>query len=85
MEKSVIKDYSWIVRGKQRRKILQTLDRPMTPTQIKEITGIKVTNVSDVVRSMEEINITKCLNPKEKLGRLYELTQKGKKIQKLLV
>ncbi len=85
MEKTVIKDYSWIVRGKQRRKILQTLNHPMTPTQIKERTGIKVTNVSDVVRSMEEINIAKCLNPKEKLGRLYELTQKGKKIQKLLI
>jgi len=82
MEKSLINDYAWILRGSQRRKIIKILDKPKTPTLIKEETNIKVSNISDVLRSMCKRNLAKCLNPKDKLGRLYQLTTKGVKIRK---
>lgn len=82
MKLSIIKDYGWILRGKQRRIILKVLDKPKTPTIIKEETKIKVSNVSDVLRAMKKRRIVKCLNPKDKLGRLYELTSKGKSLLK---
>ncbi|MFH0701768.1 MAG: hypothetical protein V2A62_05005 [Candidatus Woesearchaeota archaeon] len=85
MEKELLINYAWIVRGKQRRIIIKVLDRPKTPTLIKEDTNVKVSNVSDVLRAMEKRKLVKCINPKEKLGRLYELTCLGKKIREELV
>ena len=75
------KDYSWVIRGKQRRKIIKIMDKPMTPTQIKERVGFSLNNVSDVLREFRKKHIAKCLNPKEKTGRLYVLESKGKKIK----
>jgi len=80
MRSFIVKDYGWILRGKQRRVILKTLDKPKTPTLIKEETKIKVSNVSDVLRAMKKRKIVRCLNPRDKIGRLYELTSKGKSL-----
>ena len=85
MDKKLISDYAWILRGKQRRTIIKHLEKPKTPTLLKEETGIKVSNVSDVLRGMEEKRIAKCLNQKDKLGRLYDLTSKGKLLRKEFV
>ena len=81
MEKADIGLYSWILRGSQRRKVLKVLDKPKTPTIVQEETQIKVSNVSDVLREMEDKGLTKCLNPKDKKGRLYTLTKKGFKVR----
>ena len=80
------KDYSWIVRGKQRKKIIKVMDRnkPKIPTQIKEQTKLSLNNVSDVLREFKKKRIVKCLNPKEKTGRLYKLTPKGMRIREML-
>ena len=84
MDKKLIGDYSWIIRGSQRRIIIKVLDKPKTPTLIKEETQIKVSNISDVLRLMEKKGIVTCINPKEKLGRLYQLTEKGKALIKFI-
>lgn len=74
-------DYSWVVRGKQRKKVIKSLKKPKIPTQIKEDTNLSLNNVSDVLRSFRQKKIVKCLNPNEKTGRVYELTKKGKRIR----
>jgi predicted transcriptional regulator len=84
MNKEEIKLYSWIVRGSQRMKILQAIEKPITPTQIKSVTGFALNNVSDILRLFVKHKIAKCLNEEEKLGRIYELTEKGRRIKKLL-
>ncbi|MFA5992442.1 MAG: hypothetical protein WC796_01915 [Candidatus Pacearchaeota archaeon] len=81
MNKEEIKLYSWIVRGSQREKIIKIMDKPLTPTQIKRLTGLALNNVSDILRLFVEQKIAKCLNEQEKLGRVYTLTEKGKKIR----
>jgi predicted transcriptional regulator len=78
------KDYSWILKGKQRKKILKVMDKPLIPTQIKEKTDLSLNNVSDILREFRKRKLAECINPKEKTGRLYELTDKGKKIKKQL-
>lgn len=85
MEKELVNLYGWVLRGSQRRLIIKHLDKLKTPTLLKEETAIKVSNVSDVLRAMEKKGLVKCLNPKEKLGRLYQLTKKGEKIRKEVV
>lgn len=84
MNQRIIELYGWVLRGKQRRIIIKCLEKPKTPTLIKEETKIKVSNVSDVLRAMEKIGIVECLNPKDKMGRLYGLTIAGEKIRKQL-
>jgi predicted transcriptional regulator len=78
------KDYSWILKGKQRKKILKVMDKPLIPTQIKERTDLSLNNVSDILREFRKRNLAECINPKEKTGRIYELTDKGKKLRKQL-
>ncbi len=77
------KDYSWIIRGSQKRKIIKALNKenPKIPSQIKKETEISLNNVSDVLREFRKKKIVRCLNPKEKTGRLYELTPKGMRIK----
>ncbi len=77
-------DYSWIVRGKQRKKIIRVLNKPKIPTQIKEETKLSLNNVSDVLREFGKKKIARCLNSKEKTGRLYKLTPKGMRIKDML-
>ena len=73
-------DYVWVIRGKQRKKIIKALGKAKIPTQIKEETKLSMNNVSDVLRSFQKKKIARCLNPKEKTGRLYKLTPKGMRI-----
>lgn len=75
------KEYSWVVRGKQRKKVIKILNKPKIPTQVKKETGLSLNNVSDVLRAFEKKKIVRCLNPKEKTGRLYKLTPKGMRIK----
>ena len=77
-------DYSWILRGKQRRKIIEVLTKPKIPTQIKDDADLSLNNVSDVLRALRVKKIVKCVNPKNRTGRIYELTPKGMKIQEML-
>ncbi|MCW8966807.1 MAG: hypothetical protein OQK82_09020 [Candidatus Pacearchaeota archaeon] len=81
MDKQLIKDYSWIVSGSQRLKILNILNKVRTPKEISTETKLKFSNVSDVLTAMVKRNIIECLNPKNHTGRLYKLTKKGEKIK----
>ena len=78
------KDYSWVIRGKQKKKIIKVMNKPKIPTQIKEETHLSLNNVSDVLREFRKKKIVKCLNPEDKTGRLYKLTPKGMKIRELM-
>ena len=77
-------DYSWIIRGKQRKRIIKAMNKPKIPTQIKEETHLSLNNVSDVLREFRKKKIVKCLNPQEKTGRLYKLTSKGMRIREMM-
>lgn len=84
MDGSDREDYSWILRGKQRKKIMNILDKPKIPTQIKNDSGLSLNNVSDVLREFRKKGLAKCLNPKDKTGRLYKLTFKGRRVRELM-
>lgn len=83
MKGEELKLFSWVSRGSQREKILSVMDKPMTPTQIKNKTGFGLNNVSDILRLFVKYKIAKCLNEKEKLGRVYSLTKEGEKIREM--
>lgn len=90
MDKRIMDDFVWVKRGSQRSAILKVMDNPKFPSEITKDAHqynkkISLNNCSDVLRSFAERNIAKCLNSKEKIGRLYELTNLGKNIRKEIV
>jgi len=85
MKQEDVESYSWIMRGLQRVKIMETLKRPMIPTQIKLETGISFNNVSYVLGLLCKKDLVTCLNRQERTGRLYVLTERGQKIREKIM
>ena len=74
-----------ILRSTWRQKTLQALNKGIkTPKQLTKETGIKFSHISTVLKELKDLGLIKCLNPKLKTGRLYQITQKGKEILKEL-
>ena len=82
----------WLKRGNFRQKVLSEMEGEMMPSEIvgkvsKDRSRKTASHYAMVSRTMAEFEmqgLVQCLNPKEKKGRLYTLTSKGKKIQKRL-
>jgi DNA-binding HxlR family transcriptional regulator len=73
-------EFSFIYRGKHRKRILSLLSKPKTPTQLKEETKLHFNIVSRTLIELEKKGFVKCVNPKQKMARFYNITEKGKKI-----
>lgn len=72
--------YSFVVRSKNRKKVLKNLDSPKTPSQLREKTGINLSHISRALSELKEEGIVKCLTPNQKLGRVYKRTEVGEEI-----
>ncbi len=90
---TIVKDqihlHSWLERGKLRKQVFYLVKERTTPSSIVEklTKGEKrksASHYAQVSRALQELEIqglVTCLTPKEKTGRLYALTEKGKKLQ----
>ena len=74
----------WVTRGKQRRKVLKSLDSPMMPSDIARKHKISLAHASKIVRELASKKLVECINEELKLGRIYKRTNKGNKIVKYL-
>jgi|TARA_Y100000310_G_C20530378_1_gene738142 predicted transcriptional regulator len=84
MEKEMIKGISLLKNSEYRKKILISLSNAnyLTPSEIAEKTEIRLNHVSNFLKDLKENKLVICLNDKEKRGRLYEITELGKKVVK---
>jgi len=73
--------YSWVVRGKQRRKVIEAMSKPKTPSEIRKDTKLSIAHVSKVLKLFAKMGIAKCLTPDVRIGKIYALTEKGKRIR----
>lgn len=72
---------AFLLRGKNRRLILEKFkDGEKTQAQLHKETGLYRTHVRRTLGELEERGLIKCLNPKDRIYKLYILTEKGKKI-----
>ena len=68
-----------------RQKVLKSFQGDvLRPTQIAILTGINKNAVSKYLRQLREKELIYLLNPDFHVGRLYDITKKGKKIANLL-
>jgi predicted transcriptional regulator len=60
---------------------------PRTPTFLARELDLNLANISRAIAELEDKGIVVCLTPKQKVGKIYSLTKKGKnvslKIQKM--
>ena len=81
VNKQYWKDYSFLMRSKQRKMVIAIIDRPMTVTEVKKKTKLSLSETSRVLRHFKAEGLAHCLNPKDALGRIYQLTERGKRIK----
>lgn len=80
-DKEIVKELSWIKRGKQRREIIVHLQGTQTPSEVAKKSGYSLNHASKVLNEFKKEKFVKLLNPEDKTGRLYELTSKGKVVR----
>lgn len=73
--------YSFVVRSKYRKLVLSVLsEKPHMPSEIAKKLNVHTAHVSRALRELELRNIIRCVTPRHKKGRIYILTEIGKKI-----
>ena len=75
--------YAWLKRGKRRNSILNELkksDKPLTTNDISKNLNIAISQTSFTLGELTEKKLVECLNPTDKIGKLYRITKDGQEI-----
>ena len=96
----IIKDYAWVMRGKHRRAVIKVMSDRKTPSEIHtdvirssenlspgslNYVKLSLNSTSDTLRGFRKKGIAICINKEKRVGRLYELTKKGKAIREQIL
>jgi len=74
---------AWLRRGKRRLETLKILEKASTPLSVKDVmvkSRIAISQASATVTELEKAGLIKCLNPEDKIGKLYVISEEGKRI-----
>jgi predicted transcriptional regulator len=63
----------------KRKEVLLKMTKPKTPSEIRQELGTENTHVNVTLKQFIQHGIARILNEKEKIGRLYGLTEEGQK------
>ncbi len=74
-------NYGYVERGKLRKKVIKKMDNPKTPKQLSRELKIHLAEASRVLIELTKRKLAKCLTPNLLSGRVYDLTEEGKKIR----
>jgi len=98
--KEILKEYAYVMRGKHRRAVIKVMSDRKTPSEIhRDVVGssenipidsidyvkLSLNSTSDTLRGFRKKGIAICINKEKRVGRLYELTKKGKAIRELVL
>jgi predicted transcriptional regulator len=75
--------YAWIKRGNRRKELLKLLSnskQPLTANEIKTELKISLSQVSFLLKEISKKELIICLNPEDKIGKLYIIAEEGKNI-----
>lgn len=75
------KTYGFLVGSRYRiRVILSLVSRPQVPSKIAKDVSMNLAHVSRTLNELESHGLVKCLTPSRSKGRLYEVTETGKRM-----
>jgi len=75
----------WLKRSRPRTAVIKVITKPKIPCEIHEqaLNGVvSLSNTSEILKALLEEGLVICINPREKIGRLYALTKRGKIVRK---
>lgn len=75
--------FAWLKRGKRRQSILELLsnsDRPLSTNEIKIKLKIAISQASFTLKELIDKRLISSVNPDDKIGKLYVITDLGKKV-----
>jgi predicted transcriptional regulator len=71
--------------SKRQSAVLEVMSKPKTPAEIRVQIGLKKTcNLTSAIKALGALDLIYCLNQKAKMGKLYGVTNKGKRVRKKL-
>ena len=74
---------TFIRRAKNRKTILKLLsDQEKTQSELHHKSGMYRTHVRRTILELQDKKLVKCLNPKDRIYKLYKITKIGKEILK---
>ena len=76
------KHTKYVIRGSLRKNVLGALMKPNTPTILARKLGTERSSVSRSILFLLAKGLVESLNPDDKRGRLYVITNEGKKVLK---
>lgn len=81
------KKFAWLKRGKRRVEVLNILynsNRPLSIKEIKNISKIAMSQASFIVSDLLDNDLITCLNPDDKIGKLFKITTEGEILLEVL-
>jgi len=72
--------YGFVVAGLNRKRVLKALDKPMTPTEITNKTGINLSHVSRTLSELVSHGLVECVNPDVRVGKVFKRTSDGESV-----
>lgn len=70
-----------ILSSNYKREVLLVLkEKEATPKLISKKTHFSINHISGILKELKKLELIKCLNEDLKKGRIYQLTEKGKKL-----
>jgi len=70
--------FSSVVASPHKISIVKLLkEKPLTPTQIQKETKLNLSHISRLLKALKEKGVIECLNPNQRKGKLYTLTECG--------
>ena len=77
---------AFVLRAKNRKPILEQLAKSnKTQAELHQLTGMYRTHVRRTLNELIEKKLVKCLNPKDRIYKIYAITALGKNVLKSTV
>lgn len=75
--------FAWLKRGSRRIEVLQKIASSEIPLTIKEIkikSKVALPQASATTKELLDKKLIDCLNPKDKIGKLYRINDEGRNL-----
>ncbi len=81
MNQRALRDYIFIKKGKLRKEVLISLDKPITAKELAKKLNKHRSSISRILIGFEKVGITKCINKQDDKFRHYILTKTGEQLR----
>lgn len=76
-----MEELDYVKHSKYRTEVLKSLvGYPKMPSEIAKITDINQNHISSTLKQLREHELVECINPDVRKGRLYRLTDEGRRV-----